>query len=80
MGAEEEGAVVWGGGVRREVMVSGMITAGAEKGHNAEQRLHMSAIRMQTWGPTQKKTYSRLARCRTPNVARRGVQNVHTEG
>lgn len=60
MGAEEEGAVVWGGGVRREVMVSGMITAGAEKGHNTEQRLHMSKIRMQTWGPTQKKPTAAL--------------------
>lgn len=50
MGAEEEGVAVWGGGVRREVMVSGMITAGAEQGHNAEQRLHMSKIRMQTRG------------------------------
>lgn len=78
MGAEEEGAAAWGGGVRREVMVSGMITAGAEQGHNAEQRLHMSKIRMQTRGKLQK-TYSRLARCRTPNMARRGVQNVHTE-
>lgn len=49
MGADEEGVAVWGG-VRREVMVSGMITAGAEQGHNAEQRLHMSKIRMQTRG------------------------------
>lgn len=30
-----KGAAVWGGRVRGEVMVSGMITAGAEQGHNA---------------------------------------------